>query len=70
MELGQVIKKRREDKKMSQQELADKAGITQATVSRLEKDSSDIKLSHLKNIAAALGCSVITLITSENKKID
>ncbi len=67
MELGQVIKKRREDKKMSQQELADKAGITQATVSRLEK-GSDIKLAHLKNIAVALDCSVVTLLTSENKK--
>ena len=37
MELGQVIKKRREDKKMSQQELADQIQLKEDTLREIMK---------------------------------
>lgn len=51
------IKERREALKMTQTELADKSGISRATISALENGGkTDIKVSTLKALADALKC--------------
>lgn len=53
------IKERREKKKMTQQALADKAGVSRQIISRLENEEGVITTTDtLKKIASALGCKV------------
>lgn len=57
----QIIKKRLE-KKMSQQELAKKAGTTQAIISRLENSTFNPSLKLLEHISAGLDSNLILSI--------
>lgn len=51
------IKERREALKMTQAELAEKSGLSRATISAIENNGlSDIKVSTLKALAEALRC--------------
>jgi transcriptional regulator with XRE-family HTH domain len=69
MKIGQIVKARREAKKLNQTELAGRSGIKPATVSRLESGKNDnITIENLRNIAKALGCRVIDLLPDEDKK--
>jgi len=69
MSIGANIKQRREAKRWTQAELAEKSGIvTQAMISRIEKGEDNAKIDTLRGIAAALGCSVVDLLTDEDKK--
>ncbi len=69
MSIGHNIKQRREAKRWNQTELAEKAGIKQATISRLESGVNDnITIDNLRRIAAALGCTVVDLLPESDKK--
>ena len=69
MSIAENIKQRREAKRWTQAELAEKSGIvTQAMISRIEKGEDNAKIDTLRGIAAALGCSVVDLLTDEDKK--
>lgn len=69
MSIGEIVKERRIAKKLNQTELAEKAGIKQATISRLESGTNDnITIENLRSIAAALGCSVVDLLPEADKK--
>jgi transcriptional regulator with XRE-family HTH domain len=69
MSIGEIVKERRKAKKLNQTELAEKAGIKQATISRLESGTNDnITIENLRSIAAALGCSVVDLLPDTDKK--
>jgi transcriptional regulator with XRE-family HTH domain len=69
MSIGLNIKQRREAKRWTQTELAEKSGIvTQAMISRIEKGEDNAKIDTLRGIAAALGCSVVDLLTEADKK--
>jgi len=69
MSIAENIKQRREAKRWTQTELAEKSGIvTQAMISRIEKGEDNAKIDTLRGIAAALGCSVVDLLTDEDKK--
>lgn len=48
--LGVLIRQARKDAKMTQKELADKAGTKRSYISRIENDASDIQLSTLRRI--------------------
>lgn len=50
-----MVRAWREYKKMSQQEVADKLGITQAAFCQLEKSQDKMRGSTVRKIAAALG---------------
>jgi transcriptional regulator with XRE-family HTH domain len=52
----------RERKVLTQQELADKAGITRATLSRLEAGAENPYPSTIRKLAAALGVEPETLM--------
>jgi transcriptional regulator with XRE-family HTH domain len=69
MSIGANIKQRREAKRWTQAELAEKSGIvTQAMISRIEKGEDNAKIETLRGIAAALGCLVVDLLPDEDKK--
>ncbi len=53
--IGKEIRKVRKEEGLSQQALAEKAGISQQLLSRIEKGKENISLITLKKISAALG---------------
>ena len=62
MNLAEIRRK----KKMSQFDLAEKAGVSQACVSQVERGIKNPTLGTLRKISAALGVSIKTLI-DDNK---
>lgn len=62
MTTGQKIKAAREKKKIKQQDLAKKLGVSAANISQYEKDKRNPKLETLRKIAAAIGVPVRDLI--------
>lgn len=60
--IGKNIKLTRQNKKMSQKELADKLNISQAAISQFEKNSTTPKLDTIKKIANALEVPYFELI--------
>ena len=69
MSIAENIKQRREAKRWTQAALAEKSGtVSQAMISRIEKGEDNAKIETLRGIAAALGCSVVDLLTDEDKK--
>lgn len=61
------IKRLRELKKYSQQELANMSGVSKRTIISCEKEKKDIVLSKLQKIALALNVSMFDLIEEENQ---
>ena len=63
MHIGKKVYKLRMEKKWTQKELADRAGISQPIISRLETDErSNVNASVLKGLAKALGCTTDYLV--------
>jgi transcriptional regulator with XRE-family HTH domain len=58
---GATIKQLREAKGITQAELADRIGRTQASVSRIESGQADPDLGDLREVAAALGLTTAEL---------
>ena len=60
----------REMRAMSQQELAERLGVTQPAVAAMERRGEDIKVSTLKRYAEALGGELqITIELPEGRKV-
>jgi len=60
-EIGIQIKKKREDLRWNQTELAKLSGVSRATISRLETGTAkDVKLSVLDKLGVVLGCLKLT----------
>jgi transcriptional regulator with XRE-family HTH domain len=62
-----AIRRLREKRKLTMQQLADKAGITGRTLSYIEKAYSDPRASTLAKLATALGVSVGALFIRKDK---
>lgn len=58
------IKKLRKEKKLTQQELADKIGVSVRMYSEYENETTDIGIKKLQNIAESLQCSILDLINT------
>jgi len=54
MDLGQTIKDLRQEKMLTQEQLATQCGITQTYLSQIERNQKEPTLSALKDIAASL----------------
>ncbi len=67
MTVGRNIRNRREKIGLYQSELAERAEITQAQISRIERDKREPSLSTIKKIASVLRCSVDELIGTDNR---
>lgn len=61
MNYGDFIKQYRKRKKMTQQELAQKSGVSMMSIRRYEKNERIPSIEHLKKIASSLGISVFEL---------
>lgn len=62
MKLGAKIRKLREAKGITKEKLAYENGLSKATITRIERDEFDPKLSTLKKIAKGLGVGLNELI--------
>jgi transcriptional regulator with XRE-family HTH domain len=63
MRIGEKVYRLRTERKLTQQELADRAGVSQTIISRLErKDRTNVNADVLKGLAKALGCTTDYLV--------
>jgi transcriptional regulator with XRE-family HTH domain len=62
--LGQNIREHRKERKMSQTELAQRAGVALMTISRLERGEHDPHVRTLSQIARGLGVPLLELMRS------
>ena len=67
MNIGERIKRYRKEKRMTQEEVADRAGVTAVSVSRWENGARDPTFRDVEKIAAALGVTMEEL-TREPKR--
>lgn len=63
--IGERIKNARTGAGMSQAELADKAGLSQSMISRIEQGQRDTPLSTFRRIAEALGLDPAALLQDQ-----
>ena len=62
MALGKAIRRAREAKKMSQEALADGAGVDRSYVGRVERGDNNAAILTIQKLARALGISVAKLM--------
>lgn len=67
---GALLRDLRMQRFMTQQELADAAGTTEATVNRLEKDLQTARISTVRKLAAALDVTPDRLMVQEKRAQD
>ncbi|HVF02796.1 MAG TPA: helix-turn-helix transcriptional regulator [Rubrobacteraceae bacterium] len=65
MKIGTQVKKAREQVLLTQEELAERAGIGTATLNRIEKDRVEPHFRTIRKIAKALGVDAKELIPEE-----
>ena len=70
MEIGNKIKAYRENKKMTQKEIAEILGVEPATVSKYESNMIEPNIESLKKLAQTFEISVDELLKDEEEKID
>ena len=63
---GEIIRKLREEKKMTQAELAEKLSVSDKTVSKWENGRGYPDITLIEPIAQALGISMIELLSGSN----
>jgi transcriptional regulator with XRE-family HTH domain len=69
MHIGAIVEYRRKRLGLTQEELAERSGLSQAQVSRLESGKSkNITIESLRRIARILGCSAADLLLEEDKQ--
>lgn len=56
--LGEILRAERESARLSQQDMADRLGLTKMTISHWENGNRSIKASSLKDYCAVLGITV------------
>ncbi|MGX1691073.1 helix-turn-helix transcriptional regulator [Brevundimonas naejangsanensis] len=61
--LGDAIRARRNERSMSQEALADAAGINRTHMGEVERGKRNVSLVALIGIAAALGCTVSSILS-------
>ena len=68
MTLGEKIKKLRNEKGLTQKDLADQVHVTFQTVSKWENDENEPDVSTLRELAKLFGCSMDYLLSEEEKE--
>jgi HTH-type transcriptional regulator/antitoxin HipB len=69
-QLGAALRRRRKQASLSQEELADKVKLRQATISRLESGDTGTKLGTLLDVVAALGLEIVVRPRSKGRPAD
>lgn len=62
---GKLIRRRREQLGLSQQEMAERLNMSQSTYSRIEQKDEDITIRQLKSIAEVLEIQLADLLPDE-----
>ena len=70
MEIGNNIKKYRENKKMTQKEIAEILNVEPTTVSKYESNMIEPNIESLKRLAETFEISVDELLKNEEEKVD
>lgn len=68
MTVGERIRKRRIEMKMTQQDIADYLGVQRAVVNKYEKGTVDLKLSTIRGLHELLGLSYIELLDDDDSE--
>ena len=66
LDIGASLKVVRQNKGLSQRELAKKAGVTNSTISMIEKNSVSPSVSSLKKVLSGLPMSLVDFFSMEN----
>lgn len=69
-QLGAALRRRRKQARLSQEALADKVKLRQATISRLESGDTGTKLTTLLDVVAALDLELVVRSRSKGKLTD
>ena len=70
MQIGQIIRKYRKSKNMTQEEMAERLGVTAPAVNKWERGNSLPDITLLAPIARLLGISLYTLLTFQGDLTD
>jgi transcriptional regulator with XRE-family HTH domain len=65
MKIGTQVKRTREQALLTQQELADRAGVGLTTLNRIENDRAEPQFRTIRKLARAMGVDPKTLIPKE-----
>ena len=68
MELGEKIRRMRNQKGLTQEELADRCELTKGYISQLENDLTSPAIATLTDILVALGSNLSEFIREESKE--
>ncbi|PII87471.1 hypothetical protein BMH32_07725 [Leucobacter sp. OLJS4] len=68
-DFSRIVKTKRHELHLTQQNLADRAGVTRQLVARLENGTGDPSLSNTLKVLAALGVSLTTAPASEHYRL-
>ncbi len=68
--VGKIISQRRKNLGLTQAQLAEKIGVEQESLSRIEKGVTGMKFSRLENLSEALDCSVADFFRNIDKSKD
>jgi len=59
---GEIIRKKRTEKKLSQEDFAELVGVHRTYIGMLERAEKNITLLNIEKIARALNCSIAELL--------
>lgn len=68
MTVGERIRQRRLELKMTMEELGDKIGVQKSAINKYEKDDIDMKASKIKALHDVLGLSYLELLDDEDSE--
>ncbi len=69
MQIGDIVKRKRADLKLTQKDLEESSGVTQSMISKVEGGNADnVSIEILRKLAKSLGCSVVDLLPESDKK--
>lgn len=68
MTVGERIRQRRLELKLTMDELAEKIGVQKSAINKYEKDKIDMKASKIKALHDVLGLSYLELLDDENSE--
>jgi len=69
MQIGDIVKRKRTDLKLTQKELASSSKVTQSMISKVEAGNADnVSIAILRKLAKAFNCLVIDLLPESDKK--
>ena len=68
MQIGDIVKRRRTELRLTQKDLEESSGVTQSMISKVEGGSADnVSIEILRKLAKSLNCSVIDLLPESDK---